>query len=78
MSNWDLSGERANAARRAMLAGGMTRGKIAEVVGLSDTEPFDPRDPKAAINRRISIVVLSSQTLKKPYNTQSYAYRGAS
>lgn len=67
-SNWELSADRANAARREMLTAGMQEGKALRVVGLSDSVPFNRADVKAAENRRISIVVLnkrSEEFLKK-------------
>ncbi|MBU6247558.1 MAG: flagellar motor protein MotB [Xanthomonadaceae bacterium] len=60
-SNWELSADRANAARRALLEGGLQEGKIARVVGLADSVPFDRKDPGAAINRRISIIVMTHE-----------------
>ncbi|MBK1716694.1 flagellar motor protein MotB [Thiocystis violacea] len=61
-SNWELSTERANSARRALLAGGMQEGKIGRVVGFADTVPFDQSDPNNPINRRISIIVMNKKT----------------
>jgi chemotaxis protein MotB len=58
-SNWELSADRANASRRALMAGGMDEKKIARVVGLSSSVLFDPQDPFNPINRRISIIVMS-------------------
>mgnify|MGYP005625095397 FL=1 len=58
-SNWELSSDRANAARRALIKGGMRERKIDRVVGLAATEPFAPDDPKGAVNRRISILVMN-------------------
>ncbi|HEY4294411.1 flagellar motor protein MotB [Luteibacter sp.] len=57
--NWELSADRANAARRTLVEGGMQPGKVARVVGLAASVPFDKTDPAAAINRRISIVVMT-------------------
>lgn len=57
--NWELSSQRANAARRALVDGGMDEAKLSRVVGLSSSVPFDKTDPRNPINRRISIVVLS-------------------
>ncbi|MEW5835031.1 MAG: flagellar motor protein MotB [Pseudomonadota bacterium] len=68
-SNWELSADRANAARRALIDGGLQGGKIARVVGLADSVPFDKNDPGAAINRRISIIVMThdaAQAAKSP------------
>ena len=58
-SNWELSAERANAARRALVTGGLSEDKLSRVVGLSSSVPFDRTDPDNPVNRRISIVVLS-------------------
>jgi chemotaxis protein MotB len=53
--NWELSGERANAARRVMEAAGLPSTRVAEVRGLADREPRVAADPYAAANRRITI-----------------------
>ncbi|MEG2803023.1 flagellar motor protein MotB [Stenotrophomonas sp.] len=58
-SNWELSADRANAARRALLDGGMTEDKVTRVVGLSSSVLFDKTQPDNPINRRISIVVMT-------------------
>ena len=58
-SNWELSSDRANAARRALVKGGMREHKIDRVVGLAATELFDVDNPKGASNRRISILVMN-------------------
>ncbi|HBN52714.1 MAG TPA: motility protein MotB [Stenotrophomonas sp.] len=58
-SNWELSADRANAARRALLEGGMSEDKVARVIGLSSSVLFDKTDPQNPINRRISIVVMT-------------------
>ena len=60
-SNWELSADRANASRRALLGGGMDETKIARVVGLSSSVLYDPRDPHNPINRRISIIVMNKR-----------------
>jgi chemotaxis protein MotB len=60
-TNWELSADRANAARRALGSGGLDEAKIARVVGLSSSVLFDKDDPQNAINRRISIIVMTKQ-----------------
>jgi chemotaxis protein MotB len=60
-SNWELSSERANSARRELLAGGMHANKILQIRGLADAIPFLKNDPQNPSNRRISIVVLNTQ-----------------
>jgi chemotaxis protein MotB len=60
-NNWDLSADRANAARRALEKGGLAPDKVAQVVGLSSAVLFDRSDPRAPINRRISIIVMTKR-----------------
>jgi chemotaxis protein MotB len=57
-SNWELSTDRANASRRGLLAAGVPESKVTRVVGKADTEPLEGTAPDAAINRRVSIVLL--------------------
>ncbi len=57
-SNWELSADRANASRRELVAGGLGEERMVRVVGMGSSVPFDPQDPLAAANRRISILVL--------------------
>ena len=61
-TNWELSAERANAARRVMesAAGGLRVNQVRRVTGYADTIPYADKDPKDPQNRRISIVVLSA------------------
>lgn len=61
-SNWDLSADRANAARRELLAGGMQDQKILRVVGLGSANPLDKQNAVNPINRWIAIVVLNKQS----------------
>jgi chemotaxis protein MotB len=68
-SNWELSAERANAARRALLQGGLDEAKIARVVGLSSAVLFDKKDPANAINRRISIIVMTKKAEEAAHAT---------
>ena len=60
-TNWELSSERANASRRELIAGGMREEKIIRVEGLGATQLFDPENPLNPMNRRISIVVMTSE-----------------
>jgi chemotaxis protein MotB len=56
-SNFELSTERANSARRALLLGGLTENQFEEVRGYADRILKDSDDPFNAINRRISIII---------------------
>jgi chemotaxis protein MotB len=60
-SNWELSADRANASRRELVAGGMADDKLVRVEGLASSRLFDEANPTAAANRRISIMVLTSE-----------------
>ena len=60
-SNWELSADRANAARRALLEGGLDEEKISRVVGLASAVLFDKQQPTSPVNRRISIIVLTKK-----------------
>jgi chemotaxis protein MotB len=70
-SNWELSADRANAARRALVAAGMPDEKIARVVGLSSSVLFDRQDPQNPINRRISIVIMTRQAEAEALKTDA-------
>ena len=61
-SNWELSTDRANSARRALIVGGLPEEKIGRVVGLASTALLDPQQPSNPINRRISIIVMNART----------------
>ncbi len=59
--NWELSADRANAARREMTGAGVDEKKILRVVGLAAAVPFRLSDPFDAANRRISILVMNKR-----------------
>ncbi len=63
-SNWELSADRANAARRELVAGGMDETKVRRVLGLSSTVNL-VADPYADANRRISILVLNRRAERR-------------
>jgi chemotaxis protein MotB len=60
-SNWELSADRANAARRELVNGGMDETKLMQVTGLSSAVLYDKTDPLNPINRRISIIVMNKK-----------------
>jgi len=69
-SNWELSAARANSARRELIIGGLNKSKIARVVGLGSSILFDKEHPNSALNRRISIIVMNSSSLKKLHKNE--------
>jgi len=62
-SNWELSADRANAARRMMQQNGLGSRQVTQVRGYADQRLRKPKNPEDASNRRISVVV---QYLEKP------------
>ena len=56
-SNFELSADRANSARRALIAGGLQDEKIDEIRGHANRKLRDKSDPFGFVNRRISIIV---------------------
>lgn len=56
-SNWELSADRANAARRVMLDSGLRPEQVTEVRGYADRKLRDPAHPHSAVNRRVTIRV---------------------
>ncbi|QAY76614.1 flagellar motor protein MotB [Sphingosinicella sp. BN140058] len=58
-SNWRLSGDRAQAARSAMIAAGLTPDRFSEVVALAGSQPIYADQPDRPENRRITIVVMA-------------------
>lgn len=59
--NWELSANRANAARRTLVAGGYPDERVARVVGYASSALFDRADPFNSVNRRIDIIVLTKK-----------------
>jgi chemotaxis protein MotB len=55
--NWELSSERANAARRVLELSGLPAGRVSEVRGYADRKPRSVADPLDPANRRISILL---------------------
>lgn len=62
-SNYELSADRANAARRIMISSGLSDDQINEVRGYADNKLRNPEDPFDLVNRRISIIVKFSSVL---------------
>ena len=56
-SNWELSTDRANSARKLMEAHGLRPEQVNQVRGYADRELRHPDDPQHASNRRISVIV---------------------
>ncbi|MGD0793055.1 MAG: flagellar motor protein MotB [Terriglobales bacterium] len=63
-SNWELSADRANAARRLMQQAGLGGDQVSQVRGFADQRLRNVKDPLDPANRRVSIIVqyISSNT----------------
>jgi len=57
-TNWELSSDRANSARRVLSGSGVTDDRVFEIVGKAGTDPLYPDQPTKTENRRITILVL--------------------
>ncbi len=64
-TNWELSSDRANSARRLLDVSGLQKKQVAEVRGYSDQAPMITNNSADPRNRRVSILVL--------YKNRSYA-----
>lgn len=65
-SNWDLSTDRANSARKVMEENGLRKNQISEVRGFADRRLRMPEKPLDYSNRRVSILVTPLGETKKP------------
>jgi chemotaxis protein MotB len=61
--NWELSTDRANASRRALIENGVDPARFRLVTGNADRQPLITSDPFNPSNRRIAIVLLRDQPL---------------
>ena len=70
MSNWELSTERANEARKILEKSGLRPDQVYMIRGYADRDPIagDPTDPR---NRRISMLLMSSQGLEMALGTMT-------
>jgi chemotaxis protein MotB len=67
--NWELSADRANASRRELVTGGLPADQVLRVQGLAASTPFDPADPTAPANRRISIIVMNRDAEERVFRS---------
>lgn len=65
-SNWELSADRANSARRVLDDSGVTGDRFFEVIGKAGTDPLYPDDPSRSENRRITVLILREAPVVPP------------
>jgi chemotaxis protein MotB len=58
VDKWDLTANRANAARRVLVNNGVTPQQISKVAGYADTQPMHDTDPADEVNSRVSILLV--------------------
>jgi chemotaxis protein MotB len=56
-SNWELSADRANSARKIMQENGLRADQVTQVRGFADQQLRVPDKPEDPSNRRVSIIV---------------------
>lgn len=56
-TNFELSADRANSARRALVFGGLKENQIVEIRGFAANKLKNPNDPYDLLNRRVSIII---------------------
>jgi chemotaxis protein MotB len=79
-TNWELSADRANTARRTFKAAGLPDEKFARIIGMSSYVLLDEKNPRNPMNRRISVVVMTKQAeeaMRKTDNFENPARRPA-
>ena len=60
--DWEISSDRAGAARRKLIEHGVSSGQIRKVAGFADTVPMPQTNPEDEANRRITIMLKLRQT----------------
>lgn len=60
---WELSADRANAARRYITNRGIASDRIAKVVAYADSSPLNENNPYSPKNRRVSIMIMRNSVM---------------
>jgi chemotaxis protein MotB len=72
-TNWELSADRANAARKVMQQSGLRPNQVVQIRGYADQQLRLPDKPNDPSNRRISIIVRYTEGSESPPDKQSTA-----
>jgi chemotaxis protein MotB len=65
-SNWELSADRANAARRLMMARGLRADQVSQVRGFAEQNLRNAKNPEDPANRRVSVIVQYMSVAEAP------------
>ncbi len=77
-TNWELSADRANAARRLMQANGLREDQVTQVRGFADQRLRKSDSPQDPSNRRISLIVqYLSKSADEPLSSSSEKKAGS-
>ncbi len=60
-TNWDLSYERADEARKVLTNSGFSESAIVGVYALGSSALLDPKNPEAAVNRRLTLLAIPKE-----------------
>jgi chemotaxis protein MotB len=71
-TNWELSADRANSARRLLQEGGVGANQISQVRGYADQMPRVPSNPLDPSNRRVSLIVQWADATAPPATAPSF------
>jgi len=63
-SKWELSTERANAARRNLIQNGVDQEQVCKVSGFADTEPMPDLPAASEANRRVTVLLKLKESVK--------------
>jgi chemotaxis protein MotB len=55
--DWEISSDRANAARRRLVDHGVASNQVRKVAGYADTSPMPSRPPEDETNRRVTVML---------------------
>ena len=69
--NWELSTDRANAARRLMQNSGLRPDQVVQVRGYADQDLRKPLQPQDASNRRVTLIVQYVKSEQQPMITSN-------
>lgn len=64
--NWELSSDRANAARRVISASKVRPDRFSEVTGRASTDPLFPDEPLRPENKRVTLLLLREAPVLAP------------
>ncbi len=65
-TSWELSADRANAARRFLITTQLEPERIMKVVGMADRELLTPEEPANPRNRRVTIILMRGSYFRDP------------